>query len=377
MIRGIAILGILLMNIRSFAMADGAYFYPSLYDHFESLPDRLTWFAGELFWSHKFYTLLALLFGAGIVLMADSARARGVRPAPQHYRRAAGLAGIGLLHAYLLWHGDILFQYAVCAALAYPLHRLRARTLLVLSIILQLAALAIYLPGVMDDTVFPYDRGDFRQTEEAELAIRRGSWTGQFALRAILALQMQTAGLMGACHTLGMMLLGMVFLKTGVLGGHCSPGRLRSLALPCCVAGWVLTAGGLCYWWITGFGLIKEWSLAGIFTLAGGTVTSLGYLAAIRLWVHRGGFPLSRSILEAVGRTALSNYLLQSLLAAFIFHGQGLGLVGSIGRPGQLLFVLLIWSLQIPLTLIWLKKHPRGPAEMLLRWISRGRADPL
>ena len=119
-IRGIAILGILLLNIRSFAMPEGAYWYPAAYDHFDTWTDRLVWLAGDVLWRSKFYALLATLFGAGIVLMGERSRAAGARPAPRHYRRMAALLVLGLLHAYLLWPGDILFHYALCGMAAYP-----------------------------------------------------------------------------------------------------------------------------------------------------------------------------------------------------------------------------------------------------------------
>ena len=381
-IRGVAILGILLLNIRGFSMNSAAYWFPAYYDHFDTLPDRLTWFIGELFWSHKFYSLLAVLFGAGIVLMADSARASGDRPALRHYRRAGGLLLLGLLHAYLLWPGDILFQYGFCSAIAYPFRRLKPWKLVALALALFVTMQVVTEISFRDDPDNSYEDGDSqemiemnRERAEYELEVYRGPWTGQFSLRAAESFRMQTAGMTGSLETLGLMFLGMALLKTGWLGGRHDSRSYLSITAAACLAGWLTTLTGLIYWWSKGLGGGQQWVVMSGWTTCGATVAVLGYLAAIQWWVQSGRFPKMQDLLAAIGRTALSNYLLQSLLATFIFHGQGLGLIGRFGRAEQLLFVLLIWVIQIGLTRWWLAHHRQGPAEMLLRKIT-GRKTP-
>ena len=110
-LRGVALLGILLMNVQSFAMPQAAYFNPTAYGDLEGA-NLYVWVAGRMFADQKFMAIFSMLFGAGIVLMAGRAEARGdARRA--HYRRMGWLLVIGLLHAHLLWSGDILFLYAV------------------------------------------------------------------------------------------------------------------------------------------------------------------------------------------------------------------------------------------------------------------------
>jgi len=365
-LRGFAILGILLLNIRSFSMPDGASWYPSYYEHFDTIPDRTVWFIGEIFWSHKFYPLLAALFGAGIVLMAESAEAAGLNPDPIHYRRIAGLLLIGLFHAYLMWHGDILVQYALCGALAYLFRKRGPLVLLALAIaffVLNMALFSIELPQGLIEIV---DTDSYQEMRGSELEILRGPWLGQLPLRAAESFRMHTLGLIGCAQSLGLMLLGMALLKTGWLSGQRSPRAYLWLAIIGSLTGWALAFVGISGWLMQDLGGGPGWTFMFVWTLNGGTVAMLGYLGFVQWWVKRGGFPKLRAILEALGRTALSNYLLQSLLAGFIFHGQGLGLFGHVSRTGQLFFVLLIWSIQIILTLIWLK-HFQGPLEMLLR----------
>lgn len=380
-IRGVAILGILLLNIRSFSMNSSAYWFPAYYDHFDTLSDRVTWFVGELFWSHKFYSLLAVLFGAGIVLMAESAQASGDRPALRHYRRAGGLLLLGLLHAYLLWPGDILFQYGFCSAIAYPFRRLKPWKLIALAMTLFVTMQVVTEASFRDDPDNSYEDGDsqemietHREDTEHELEVYRGSWIGQFSLRARESRQMQTAGMSGSLQTLALMFVGMALLKTGWLGGRRDGQSYLRVTVPACLAGWLITLTGLIYWWSKGMGGGQQWIVMSGWTMVGATVATLGYLTAIQWWVQSGRVPKMQDLLASVGRTALSNYLLQSLLATFIFHGQGFGLIGHFGRAEQLFFVQLIWVIQIALTRWWLRDHRQGPAEMLLRKITGKKA---
>ena len=112
-LRGFALLGILVMNVQAFAMPQAAYFNPTAYGDLEGA-NLYVWLAGRMLADQKFMTIFSMLFGAGIVLMAGRAEARGGSAGRVHYRRMGWLLVIGLLHAHLLWYGDILFIYAVC-----------------------------------------------------------------------------------------------------------------------------------------------------------------------------------------------------------------------------------------------------------------------
>ena len=120
-LRGFTLLGILVMNIQLFAMPDAAYSNPTAYGNLEGA-NLYVWIAGRLLADQKFMTVFSMLFGAGIVLMAARMEEGGAT-ARVHYRRMGWLLLMGLLHAHLLWVGDILFLYAVCGMLVYPLRR--------------------------------------------------------------------------------------------------------------------------------------------------------------------------------------------------------------------------------------------------------------
>jgi uncharacterized protein len=117
-LRGFAVLGILIMNIQSFSMVDAAYTNPSAFGDLTGV-NRWVWLLSHVFADQKFMSLFSLLFGAGIALMAHRLQAQGQSAAWLHYRRMFWLLLFGLGHAYLFWHGDILFTYALAGSVAF------------------------------------------------------------------------------------------------------------------------------------------------------------------------------------------------------------------------------------------------------------------
>ena len=117
-LRGFAVLGILVMNIQAFAMPMAAYFNPTAYGDLSGV-NFFTWLVSYLFVDQKFLSMFSLLFGAGICLFADRVEARSGRSAGLHYRRMFWLLLFGLVHAYFLWSGDILVTYALCGSVLF------------------------------------------------------------------------------------------------------------------------------------------------------------------------------------------------------------------------------------------------------------------
>src|SRR5687767_13506462 len=135
LLRGCAVLGILVMNIQSFAMPFAAYFNPTALGD-RGATDFAIWSISHLFFDQKFMTIFSLLFGAGVLLMTTRAAQRGARPAALHYRRMLWLLLFGLIHAYLIWYGDILVLYAICGLFVYLFRTRSPRTLLIVGLIL-------------------------------------------------------------------------------------------------------------------------------------------------------------------------------------------------------------------------------------------------
>ena len=125
--RGFALLGILIMNIQSFSMIYAAYFNPTAYGDLSGV-HRWVWILSHLFADQKFMTIFSMLFGAGIVLMAERAEAIGRSAAPLHVRRMLLLIAFGAAHAYLLWYGDILVIYGMSGMVVYLFRRRSSRT---------------------------------------------------------------------------------------------------------------------------------------------------------------------------------------------------------------------------------------------------------
>ena len=197
-LRGVAVLGILLMNIGSFAMPDAAYLNPYAYGDLRGANGwvyRLT----HIFASGKFISIFAMLFGAGIVLRDDRGSATIT-----HVRRLLVLLAIGTLHAYLIWHGDILFTYAVLGLVVLLCRHWRPTALLFAGIGLYVAGLLVNLAlavGLMMASA------EARQASieglapnvaqvAAELAAFRGSWLQQMPLRSDFAFFGQTTVLL-------------------------------------------------------------------------------------------------------------------------------------------------------------------------------------
>src|SRR3989449_1110417 len=134
-LRGFALLGILVMNIQLFAMVGAAYDNPTAYGDLSGA-NFLVWFLSHLLADQKFISIFSMLFGAGIILMWHKAESLGARPARLHYRRMGWLILFGLLHAYLLWYGDILYTYGICGLFVYVFRRKSPRTLVSSALIL-------------------------------------------------------------------------------------------------------------------------------------------------------------------------------------------------------------------------------------------------
>lgn len=383
-LRGFALLGILVMNIQIFAMPSAAYQNPTAFGDLTGI-NLGVWAFAYVFFSQKFLTLFSMLFGAGVCLFADRIEARGGRPATWHYRRMGWLLAFGLAHAYLLWAGDILVTYAICGCLVYLLRRRRPRTLLVAglasltatSLLLVAAGSALTLPGVPDEAIAEVERGwkPDAPAVEAEVAAYRGGWSEQQPARAAEALGIHLGLLpfFAIWFCGGLMLIGMALYKWGVLGAARDDrfyARLASIGL---LAGLPLVAFGM--WW----NFAGDWAwqrsmfFGTLFNSWGCIPVALGYLGLVMLAVRRGFLPGLQARLAAVGRMAFTNYLLQTVLCTSIFYGHGLGLFGSAERYHQLLIVFAVWALQLWLSPIWMRRYSYGPLEWLWRTLTYGR----
>ena len=377
-LRGFALLGILVINVRVFSMPEQTLLNPTVYGDFTGL-NYWTWFVGHVFAQSKFITVFSALFGAGVLLFVESKEDKGQDAVRLHLRRTAVLIAIGLLHAYLLWYGDILVTYGLIGIFLLFVRDLDARRLAGLAGIFLLFVPAIELFAAVSIG----GEAIAAQWQPAEAAIReqvatyRGGWLDQMSHRVSSSFQRQTSGFIGQSfwRVGGVMLLGMALYKKGVLTDERSTAFYRRL-----VAGGVVGVGIV----VAGVAYVEanDWSAGAAlywrqFNYVGSLLVAGGYVGLVTLFVRWRGEGLATRALAAVGRTAFTNYLLQTVVATTIFYGHGLGLFGSVSRVEAMGIVVAIWAVQVPLSVLWLRYFRFGPVEWVWRTLTYGEAQPM
>ncbi len=371
-LRGFSILGILLMNMLSFSGYGSTREMASVH--------RIAMLGIRFIAQAKFYTLFSFLFGWGMATQMARAERRGARFVPLYARRLFVLLLIGLIHAVFIWDGDILTTYAL---LGFPLLFFRKRShkvLLAAVVVCMLIPILLNTPGPGE----AFDEAHSRIIEPYSQAVAAGHQAGAYTqgsyweatLLRLKTLRLTYAGAAyWATHVFGMFLLGLyagrrrmfhniprhIPLLRTVMWGGLVVGVLCNLTFVC-----VFDSPGLvptsCY----------QLATRGARTI-GGPALCLFYISAIVLISRRPAWQRRLAPLAAVGRAALSNYLLQSVLCTLIFYGYGLGLYGKLGPAITLFLTLAIYRLQISLSNRWLSRHRFGPAEWLWRSLTYGK----
>ncbi|GAA3955141.1 DUF418 domain-containing protein [Allohahella marinimesophila] len=395
-LRGLALLGLPTMNIIVFAMPSAAYVNPQAWGDGNALNDILFGFF-YLFADQKFMGLFTLLFGASMLLLAEQSEVSGRNAASVHYRRTFWLLVIGLMHAWYLWEGDVLQIYAMIALLLYPFRYLNPLTLLVIAACaLNVTLYLSHFPDISEATIGAdgrYDLKAYFQPDIAQVEEQRAMYLGSHedtvaAVRGTLATEftdsehsadliLAKGGLAMLVKVFGMMCLGMALYKLGVLQGWRTSREYRRLAGICLGIGLPLTGFGL--WW----NYAQQWNMDAWYAFGmipqhlGAVFMTVAY-AALVLLALRTVLPKSMATaLAAVGRMALTNYLMQSLICALLFYGYGLGLYGSLSRLELLPIIVGIWCGQILLSLIWLRYFLQGPVEWLWRTLTYFNLQPM
>lgn len=424
-LRGVALLGILVMNIPIFALTSAAFFYPPAAGGFEGV-DYGVWLGSRLLFEQKMMTIFSMLFGAGIVLFAEKAIAKRGRAAGLHYRRMGWLLLIGLAHAYLVWEGDILTTYALCGMMVYGLRFLRARWLVPIAIVLMAVAPLLgtaqglffgfvraqsqeaavlreageEVPSGMAtwaevwDGTYDEETGELvkeglgtgfvpgpeRMEEEREAVL--GSWWDRVSFRAKDTIFFHTYVNLtwGFWRVCGVMALGMALFKLGVFSASRSVGFYGVMASVGFAIGVSLDAVGSWAMAREGYDFVAMFTYTWHFNAVGSVFSALGWTGLVMLVCRVGALGLVRSGLAAVGRMAFTNYLLQSLICATIFFGHGglgIGYFGSFSRSELVPFVLGVWAFEIALSVVWLRAFRFGPMEWVWRSLTYWRLQPL
>jgi uncharacterized protein len=385
-LRGFAVLGILVMNIQAFAMIGGAYFNPTTYGDLTGL-NYLVWLLSHLLADMKFMGIFSMLFGAGMVLMAERLEASGRKPARIHYRRTFILLLFGLAHAWLIWTGDILYSYAMCGFLVFLFRKTSPRTLITLGIISVAVASIISISAHFS---LPYWSAEdvagmaklwapAQSQVLLELEAYRGGWSAQNEVRFVAAAMMQTNSFIFAIawRAGGLMLVGMGLFKLGVFGAALPARTYRKMVLWALVLGLPLSGLGVWYHFATGWDLERGFFLGMQFNYWGSLFTMVGWVGIVMLFCQRwSGSWLYRS-LASTGQMALTNYLMQTFICTTIFYGHGFGLFGSVERTGQILIVSGVWVVELLWSPWWLARFRFGPFEWLWRSLTYMKLQPM
>jgi uncharacterized protein len=406
-IRGVALFGILLMNITDFGLPF-AYGDPTVYGGAEGA-DLWAWITTSMLFEGTQRGLFSLLFGAGVILLTQRIEARGGDASDVFFRRNLWLIVFGIVHGFLLlWTGEILFYYGATALFVYAFRKAAPRTLLAIALggllfnaawnqldVYNAAkkqaawqeAQAVKAAGgeltrahtkalgawqeVLDDM-----KPDADKIQE-KLDAKRGSYLGVVAYQAPVLTHYQSWWLYRFFFDLfSMMLAGMALFKLGMLHvGH-----------PRAVYAWMVAIGygiGLSVNYLelrhvldANFDVLALMKV-GVSYDAGRVAMTTGHLGLLMLFCNSGVLRWLQRRLAAVGQMALSSYVTHSVVCALLFGGFGLGLYGRLQRHELYYVVFAIWCVQLVISPIWLKRYQFGPLEWLWRTLTYGRRQPM
>ena len=353
-VRGIATLGILVMNAVSYGLPDAAYFNLDAAGS-DTWLDWTIGVAGEIFVDQKMMALFSLLFGVGIVVFADRTVAKGRRAWPLSLWRNLLLLVIGILHT-LLWEGDILVVYAICAPLIIALRKRRPHTLLVLGSLLVLASAALAL---------------FAQSSVGAGGEGLGTYwflTGTINDEVGLVLILDFF-----FRAVGMMLVGVALFRLDIVQGTRPAGYYRRMARLGLGLGLPLATAGVVWQLVADFD--PDVAIASSVPNTVATIPiALGYLGVITLWNQRRETGAHGRI-RAVGRMALTNYLTQTIIGVVVL--QVVLESSELSRTGIGAFVLAVWLAQVAWSQSWLRRFRFGPFEWAWRVATYRRIQPL
>jgi uncharacterized protein len=397
-VRGVAVMGILLMNIVALGMPSAAYTHPTSYGT-HAPADWAVWTINYIFSDGKFRALFTMLFGASMVVIAERAEADadGPGPAMTHYRRMFWLFVIGMVHAWCFWYGDILVQYAAGGALGYLLWRWPPRALwLVFAAMLALqtaASLAPYAelapvraaaiaPGARPQAIATWEKrvasgAPSAREIAAEVADYRGDLKSAFETRAkttIFFLRVVTPITMP--EIFAFMALGILFLRNGFLTGAWSS---RSYAIAIGVGYLIavpLTAALANMLRSSDFDPAIQALCEGV-SLPLRPFIGIAHAAVVIMLIRANIAPRLLNRIEAIGRMALSNYLGTTLIATTFFYGYGFGWFGYLDRAELYIVVAAIWAAMLFWSKPWVARFHYGPAEWLWRSLARWQWQPM
>jgi uncharacterized protein len=409
-LRGVAVLGILLMNIIGFALPFAASFDPTLGGGHTGA-NLWVWATNTVLFEGKMRAIFSMLFGAGMLVLTSRLEQRGLaaESADIYYRRLLWLLAFGLLHAYFIWWGDILFFYAVLGLFLFPLRRLSGRVLISVGLILLLIGVGRGLLNALDlrgakaaasaadaaaangqplteeqkaaQTAWSQRLKDSRPAPEElakEIDAYRGSYLDTLRQRAgfLAGSQAQALYHFFVFDIGGMMLLGIGLLKLGVFSAGLP---FRTYALIAAVGygiGIPLAALAVSHDITTGFEPVTVAFGSVMHAIARIPVATAHVAVVMLVWKSESVRWLTAP-LAAVGQTAFSCYIIQSIICTTFFYGYGAGMFAHLQRFQLYFVVAAVWLALLVASPLWLARFRFGPLEWLWRSLTYLQWQPM
>lgn len=370
-IRGFAILGIFLVNMLSFH-SPMLYLEPLTW--WDSPLDQGTYKVINVLAEGSFYPLFAMLFGYGFVILRERTLVRGNKFRAVAIRRLIVLLVIGIIHAFLIWHGDILITYAIIGFLFLLLLRASSKVMLITGTLLAIIPnlffslfMTVAVTIVPEEELIVYS---IKDAEQAAQVYQEGSYTEITAQRF--------NDWFAVNNPLNSIILVLMVLPPFLIGGGAAKlklmERVNQLKRPLAISFSIFLVAGL---FLKLIPYIFTYNLAFQYVAYsfGGPLLAIAYALGIALLLEsRWGKPLA--LIAPVGKMSLSNYLFQSVLATLIFYSYGLGLFGEVSVLWGTVLVFVIYGLQIIFSRLWMKNHLYGPAEWIWRTATYWKKQP-
>ncbi|MCL0063178.1 DUF418 domain-containing protein [Peptococcaceae bacterium] len=384
-LRGFALFGLLLINILLFSSPLFYWLQAGIKEPWDGAIDKIVFIIIHTFVWTKFFVLFTVLFGIGFYIFMERAHKKRKRPSLLFFRRLIILLIIGLVHAFFIWFGDILVLYAIVGLLLPIFYKRRPKTIIVCVIILLLLSLIPTLLGYLVWSALPQDfRLEIMQEmiEESKLlaqnamyAYSQGSFSDIMAQRitdVLIAYEMYLY--YGLFYTLAMFLIGVYIAKKGILKDI--SGNI-SLIKKACVLSFIIgvlfsISKIFCFYAMSPLDIDIYYVLYTLSCIIGDTALGLFYASAIVLLMQKKWREKLLPLAD-VGRMALTNYIMQSVICTTIFYSYGLALYGKVGPAVCMIIAVAVFIVQLIFSRWWLKKWQYGPLEWVWRRLTYGK----
>lgn len=380
-LRGIAVLAIFAINIQAMALPASMFANPSLNTEYFDTQGQKLWAGVSTFIQFKFVTIFSALFGAGIMLMVGEEK-----PSPRfglHMRRMMWLLLFGLAHAFFIWFGDILTPYAIAGFIVVLARRRSPMFLFVTAFILIAITYALQMsmhlapPDAQADIAAQF----WAPPPDAiakEVAAYQGGFFSRLPHTAVNAIVFQLVQtLMLGPRNIGVMMIGMALYKTGFFTLGWSFMRYLIIGVPVFVVGLAASHFATVQFFANEFRMF-DLLPAQSAQYWGSLPHAFGYAALVMAFCKLPGLGLLRRPFAAAGQMALTNYLLCSIIGAFIYYGPpGLGLIGSQSYFDIAKVALAVWVAILIWSPLWLARFRFGPFEWLWRSLTYWQLQPI